>query len=214
MFRIIVFDFDGTLVDSNKLKREAFLRFARRDPGGEARMLRLLDETDGDRHAILAAYIGERNGSVACDVAVHDAVATYSAAVDAAVAAAPERPGASNLLERLRRAGLRLVLSSATPRENLVGILARRGWVNRFDVIADNPSRKADTLRELLSSSGVKATGLAVVGDGHDDRASAEAVGCPFYSVGEARGAQVGERVYALAELGDVFAPLTPHYLS
>jgi hypothetical protein len=42
---------------------------------------------------------------------------------------------------------------------------------------------------------------LAVVGDGNDDLRSADAVGCSFFPVGEARGVCDLEKIYSLFDL-------------
>ncbi len=43
VIRVVVFDFDGTLVDSNAIKREGFLRLAAGYPGGAATMAEVIE---------------------------------------------------------------------------------------------------------------------------------------------------------------------------
>jgi phosphoglycolate phosphatase len=199
--QIVVFDLDGTLIDSNAIKRNAFFSLVNSDPEGRDRMARLLNTVSGDRHAIWAAYVRERDGEEFADCAVFEAIQAYNAIVDHAVAAAPEMPGASYLINRLRKAGLQLAVSSATPLENLRAILAKRGWLHWFDTVAGSPSTKAETLRLLTLKYRITADQFAVVGDGEDDRASAEALGCVFYPVGEGRAIAPDDRVFTLFEV-------------
>lgn len=203
MFSTIVFDFDGTLVDSNALKRQGFFDAVADDADGAALMSAVLAREPGDRRALMAAYLLERDGAQcpASPEAVERLVARYNSHVDAAVAAAPEMPGATALLEALARQGCRACLSSATPLANLKAIVEQRGWVHHFHAIYGHPARKADTLSQVMREYGVAASQIAVVGDGSDDRSSALALGCAFFPVGEGRGSELGEHIYRLNEL-------------
>ena len=203
MFLAIVFDFDGTLVDTNAIKREGFFHVASGYAGSSVDMEAVLASVSGDRRTIFEAYArqvmalpGEPTRQV-----VDGLVASYNSMVDALVSCAPEMVGATRLLEALRRRKRKLYLSSATPLENLQGIVAKRGWTDHFDGIFGGPASKVDTLRHVVAVTGFCPESIAVVGDGTDDRFSAKSVGCAFFSVGEARGIQAQERIYTLPEL-------------
>jgi phosphoglycolate phosphatase len=207
MIETIVFDFDGTLVDSNSIKRRGFFAVVASHEGGAAMMQRVLDEVDGDRHAIFDAYVAFQAAANASQVHVAERLVNeYSAHVDAAVATAAEMPGATELLDGLRRYGKHVYLSSATPVTSLKGIVERRGWSPLFDAIFGAPSSKRESLVQIRAATTAPISALAVVGDGIDDRDSAAAIGCPFFAVGEARGKRPDERVFTLPELLDVFA--------
>jgi phosphoglycolate phosphatase-like HAD superfamily hydrolase len=200
MINTLVLDFDGTLVDSNRIKRQGFLIFARADEGGEVRMKRILEKVSGDRSSILSAYLQERDGRAHRDNEFSNALKSYNEMVDEAVVNAPELFGASEFLAAMRIQGFKLVLSSATPEKNLLDIVSRRGWLDRFDLVSGSPREKIDTLKSLISSDTSSAQ-LAVVGDGEDDKKSAEQIGCHFFPVGEARGINTSEKIYTLPEI-------------
>jgi len=200
MINTLVLDFDGTLVDSNRIKRLGFLNFACADKGGEVRMKRILEEVSGDRTSILSAYLQERDGRTHRDNELSNALKTYSHKVDEAVVSASEMPGASEFLAVMRIEGFKLVLSSATPEKNLLDIVSRRGWLDKFDLVSGGPREKIDTLKSLISSDS-RAAQLAVVGEGEDDKKSAEQIGCHFFPVGEARGINSSEKIYTLPEI-------------
>jgi len=210
MFSTIVFDFDGTLVDSNELKRAGFLQVAAQHVGGMDCMSAVLDRVKGDRRAVFEAYaaaIEDTGSAEPRDVA--NLVAAYSNQVDAAVATAPEMPGATRALQELSQRGLSIHISSATPLASLQRIVESRAWMPWVSGLFGSPGDKAETLRHLLQSRGLAPSALAVVGDGADDRASAAAVGCPFFPVGEARGATQPERVFTLPELSIALSTVT-----
>jgi phosphoglycolate phosphatase-like HAD superfamily hydrolase len=200
MINTLVLDFDGTLVDSNRIKRQGFLNFASSDVGGEVIMSRILKEVSGDRTSVLSAYLQERDGRTLRDNELSNALDSYSDKVDEAIVGAPEMLGASEFLSTMRAAGFKLVLSSATPEKNLLDIVSRRGWLDRFELVSGSPLEKIDTLKSLVSSE-TRPAQLAVIGDGQDDKNSAEQIGCHFFPVGEARGINSNERIYTLPEI-------------
>ena len=200
MIHTVVLDFDGTLVNSNGIKRQGFLTIARNDEGGEEIMNQIIEKITGDRTAIIRSYLQERDGGVFSSNELADALKFYNETVDEAVASAPEMCGASALLSALHQQGLRLVLSSATPEKNLLEILSKRGWLGQFHMVAGAPREKIATLRSLISLQTTPAQ-IAVVGDGVDDKKSAEQIGCRFFPVGEARGVNAGAGIYTLPEV-------------
>lgn len=196
----VVFDFDGTLVDSNHIKQAAYFEVAGRVPGGAEAMTRVHGTVAGDRYDLWRAWAGEMglgDGS--------DQIAAYSQAVEDAITATREMPGAADTVAALRAGGLHVYISSATPRVNLLAILQRRGWTDWFDGIYGRPETKPEILtRHILPKAG-SFDHVAVVGDGGDDRASAAGAGCRFFPVGEARGAPEGgdPKVYTLPEIAE-----------
>jgi phosphoglycolate phosphatase len=183
VIRVVVFDFDGTLVDSNAIKIEGFFRLAARYPGGEAAMAEVIG-TSGDRRSILSAF-SACMASAGVRLDVDELVARYCEHVDPAVAAAPATEGAADILSNLRNAGFRLHLSSATPTESLLAILDMRGWTFLFDGIHGAPKSKIQRLREISETENARGQEVVVVGDGTDDAHAAEAVGAQFIAVGD-----------------------------
>jgi phosphoglycolate phosphatase len=207
----VVFDFDGTLVDSNGLKRQGYFDVVAEHEDGSARMHQVLESVLGDRRAILSAYAESCARACVPCTGVDNLVQRYSDLVDASVARAPEIAGATALIGRLRGAGCHVYLSSATPLINLEAILIRRGWDTWFTGVYGYPSQKPHTLSRIQADLGLATQHMAVVGDGNDDRESAQQLGCAFFPVGEARGVLAHERVYALAELADaLLRPVAP----
>lgn len=174
MIRCAVFDFDGTLVLSNRIKREGFFAVAEAFPGGEAAMTALLDAPPGDRFAIMAAFAA-RYGAGADDLAER-----YGAWCEARILVCPARDGAADLLAELRRRGLRVWINSATPEAPLRTVVARRYPEGTFDGVLGGHERKVENLQTILAAERLAAAEVVMIGDGADDRAAAATIGCAF----------------------------------
>ena len=180
----VVFDFDGTLVDTNTVKREAFLTIAAGTEGGLAAMRRLHGRVKGDRFNLWRAWARELGltESFATDMSRQ-----YTELVDPLVANAPEMRDAGTLLAALREARKTIFLSSATPQDNLVPIIEARGWTIYFEGIFGYPATKIQTLKNKILPRFKSASRIVVVGDGMDDKESALLAGCNFVPVGDSK---------------------------
>jgi phosphoglycolate phosphatase len=178
VIRCVVFDFDGTLVLSNEIKREGFFTVARRFADGESNIERILRQVDGDRVAILTAF-AELEGVANAN----ELIDCYTRWCEDRIVACPERSGASEALDQMRRAGLQIHLSSATPVDSLTAIVQRRYPPDTFDGIHGGHAQKPAVLRSLVSQHVRQPTEMLCVGDGIDDCDAAAAVGCRFVGV-------------------------------
>jgi phosphoglycolate phosphatase-like HAD superfamily hydrolase len=190
MIRCAAFDFDGTLVDSNEIKRRAFFEIAREfDPEGEVVREVLDRRPSGDRYHVaqaLAAELAARAALAAarCTEDLAKSLAdAYTAHCERAVSACDEIAGATDALARLAARGLPLFVNTATPREAVLPILRRRGLDRFFDGVYGGPSSKLENLREIAERVGARPRELLFVGDGEDDRRVAAAFGCVFVGV-------------------------------
>ena len=179
--KFLVFDFDGTLVESNKIKEMSFFRIASQVPNGDTAMAAVYCANGLTRQDIWRRWITE----MGLDMSHYDRfLHQYSSEVDELVARAPAIEGAVELLLYLQTSSVKVFLSSATPEENLKAIVAERGWSGFFRGIYGSPRRKSETLRDIVLPLAGGPELIAVVGDGEDDRLSAEQIGCHFFPVG------------------------------
>lgn len=183
-FDAVVFDFDGTLVDSAPAKYRAFFAIF---PGDDAIQRIVADvlrlDPDGSRHAVIPRMGAlMREQGIELSGTDSDRVSAYGQAVLEAVAACPALARAEEALQLARRSG-KVHVSSNTPQEPLRDLLDRRGWLNLIDGVHGYPSRKSDTLRAVVAQTGGDAARVLTVGDGPSDEEAARAIGCPFVLV-------------------------------
>jgi phosphoglycolate phosphatase-like HAD superfamily hydrolase len=178
MIRSVVFDFDGTLILSNKIKREGFFAAVSKINDGATYMKVLLNNPEGDRYTIFNRFTDVFGGSA------DDLVKRYTDWCEERIMICHEREGASAVIQTLRQSRVSIHLNSATPIDSLRRIVLRRYGTGYFSGVYGGHGNKRENLEEILSKEQLPASLLAMVGDGIDDREAAVAVGCQFVGVG------------------------------
>lgn len=181
--KCIVFDFDGTLVDTNQIKKQGFfdILVLINNVDGYRVMKDVYENSNGDRHTIWNNYAklrGEDNQfSSYCS-------RIYSELIDKKVIESKAIPDAEMTLDLLVNKGFKLYLSSATPIANLRKIINARKWDRYFVDIFGSPDTKTATLNNKILPFVNSPSDVIVIGDGKDDQFSANQIGCSFIPVG------------------------------
>ncbi|MCA3245016.1 MAG: HAD family hydrolase [Azospirillum sp.] len=175
---LLVFDFDGTLVDSNGLKARAFVEAADFLSGAAAAVARVrATPAAGDRYATIAAIAA----ALGRPDAAGEIARRYDDRVRAAILTKLADGWADAFLAAVGRAGHRACVNSATPEAALADILTRAGLDRRLAAHLGGFGRKTKNLRAILAAAGVDTA--VVIGDGADDAESARACGCRLIAV-------------------------------
>lgn len=184
--RCIVFDFDGVLVDSNTIKRNAyfhiFVPLLTTRPVVEA----ILEANkNGDRYENIERILHGlvTSGSLNTDDVLGELIESYAEQYnricEESVATCREIAGASACLTQLARR-YALYVNSATPEGPLRRIVQRRGWQEHFRDVLGHPSTKANNLALILDREKVSGREVVFVGDSQQDLDAALHCGCRF----------------------------------
>jgi phosphoglycolate phosphatase len=183
--RAIVFDFDGTLIDSNQLKYDAYFRlFQPDDRHGRVIQAVLSEGFEQSRYVILEEILrrlGVRE-ALTLKKKIKALAWSYNEIVVAGAKTCAEREGAEAVLKKFAPE-YKLYVSSTTPDGPLNEIIRFRKWEAYFRGVFGYPNEKSETLRRIMSLEKLKNSQVLVVGDGESDKKSAMKNMCPFVQV-------------------------------
>ncbi len=186
LFDAVIFDFDGTLVDSAIAKRQAFFAIFPDTAPHRAMVSGVLTEDpDGSRHRVIPLMV-ERLKAAGLDpqggLSADALIRRYGIVAEDAVKQAPELPGATGLLAALSPL-MRLHVCSNTPEDSVRAHVAARGWQAHFSSVDGHPTEKISKVAQVIAAGGYLSERVAVIGDGVSDAEAARANGCRFIAI-------------------------------
>lgn len=179
-YKIFVFDFDGTLVDSVNLKLNTFFKIFQPYCIPESVISSVLKEFPDLNRYDTIQFILDRGKLLANAKALSE---LYSSIVLDGILKAPHLEFAAETLNFLKKSNCSVYLSSNTPQLILDEIIKRMKWKRYFKDVFGYPTLKVDTLKKIISSSEFPSSSVLVIGDGESDKISAKLNKTDFFRV-------------------------------
>ena len=185
MIRGVIFDFDGTLVDSNDIKRKSFYSVTK-DIAGAGNLLDKILSTpeSGDRYDIFETLSKELKLVNNIIVDPSKLSNLYTELCEYEISRAPEIEEVSKTINELKKTDIKLFISSATPENTLKRIIEMRKWNEMFDMVLGSPDSKIDHVAKILKDNNLTVSDILYVGDSEVDKNTALKIGCKFIGIG------------------------------
>ncbi|PWC36131.1 HAD family hydrolase [Azospirillum sp. TSO35-2] len=180
----VLFDFDGVIVDSNRIKIDAFLELYRGHGPAVAEAITTFYNRNGGlpREHKLRHFDQVLLGLPPDEARVRALADRFGTMVEDAVSSCPEVPGALDFIRR-HAATRPLFVASGTPETELRRIIDRRGWTPLFTETAGSPRHKRDVVADLVARHRLDTDRAVFVGDALTDLEAADSNGLRFIGI-------------------------------
>ncbi len=176
-WQAIIFDFDGVIVESGKIKTQAFAELYR--PYGDdivAQVVQFHTQNGGMSRYRKFRHFQEHflHQPPLTEAEEKQLDIRFSELVVEAVIAADPVPGAIELI-RQQSGKIPLFVASGTPEVELKVIVERRGLAPYFTAVRGAPALKKTIIAEILSAHDLAAESVLMIGDAMADYEGAQA---------------------------------------
>jgi len=183
--KVLIFDFDGVLVDSVGIKSEAFGHLYKEHGDEIVKKVTEYHLQNGgmSRYQKFAYYEKELLGRKASSERVEQLSADFSSRVVTQVVQSDEIPGAKKFIKQ-QLVTKYLVINSATPENEIKDIINKKGWSDQFGSIYGSPSSKTDNINKIIKKLGVMPIDCLFFGDAHSDWYASQQTQIDFIGIG------------------------------
>jgi len=184
---LLVFDFDGVIVDSIDVKTEAFAALYEEYGNGVVHQIRKHHLNNGgmSRFEKIQFYHNKIINEELDDDKLNALCDKFSDIVVDKVINAPEIPGATKFLEQCKTRGKCCIVNSATPLNELRYIINNRKISGCFFDLYGSPISKTENLTSILKKNKFSVEQSVFFGDAVNDFEAANIVGMDFIGIGK-----------------------------
>ena len=172
--KFIIFDFDGTLVNSIEAKTSAFLYIYKDTSLKNLRLIKLYHEKHGGVSRYEKIKYFHKN-YLKKELTINEfnfLLKKFSEYIVKKVIRCDEVQGAEKFIRELKEVGKINIINSGTPKDEMIEILKAKKWNNYFDYTFGSPKTKINNLSKLLKKE--KSSKFIFFGDSYEDMKTAD----------------------------------------
>ncbi len=185
-YETYIFDFDGTLVLSNEIKREGFIKCVENYEYGSEIINKIMkSETKIDRYFIFKKFSEIIYDDKTKQKYIYEkCLENYGEYTLKKIINLKPILGSIELLNQLKNIRKKLYINSATPFSDLELILKNRNLNCYFNKIFGLEGSKLENLKKIKDDSNSLKNKMIMIGDGKDDLKATKEFNINFYPVG------------------------------
>ena len=174
----VIYDFDGVLVDSVKIKQQAFYKLFLPEGDDAAELSFNYHMSDNRNRFEVVNHVSARLGK---DVSFRDyKLQLYGEMVVDDIVKAEEIPGAEDLIRDGFESSVLQFIASGTPHIELREIVKRRGWSQYITESFGTPVKKEQHIDYILKQYDLNSADVLFIGDMMSDYRAAQPRGLYF----------------------------------
>ena len=178
--KILAFDFDGTLVESNDIKDKAFDSIFSNWPKHRYAMMQWhLANNTMVRQEKFQYFVKVFLGKQGTDPLIEKLTKRFSKLTYKLIVNCPMVDGAREFLDACG-SKVQMFLISATPHNELIKILKARQLTRYFKEIRGGPINKVEVLKRFISVKNISPDEMLYIGDSPEDQQVAKILVCNF----------------------------------
>ena len=196
---IYIFDFDGVLVDSVKIKTQSFALIYK-IYGKEVVNKVINHHIENGGMSRFDKFKFYHKNFLNIDLNKNDLEILnlkFSALVKNKVINAPEIPGATKYLFELNK-NKRVYVNSATPENELLEIINQRRWSNYFIDILGSPKTKTENIQFIVDQEKLDLKKFVFFGDAINDYKAAKNIGIDFVQLKSNKDELIGNPIFSV----------------
>lgn len=180
MFKVVILDFDGVILESLDVKKNAFLKVYEDYPEHAETIARYHLQNGGVSRYKKFVHINENILRIPINESIVNELASiFSKAVVDEMLKCPYVEGARDFLNKNSKSR-RLYVASGTPEEELHLIVKKCGLDQYFSGVYGTPPTKAEIIKRIMLDESIAKNEVVFVGDALSDYEGAKETDVPF----------------------------------